>query len=126
MTHEEIEKLAALEQAATPGEWDVKIDHLDYDSGHHSWVDDVVAQNGKHVVCFGHQAEEYGAMSVEDAQFIVAWRNAAPAIVAELLKGEQLRVEREERGPPSLFEIQQGVMHRALAGKPRPGDEKYI
>lgn len=36
-----------------------------------SSVDDILAADGTHVVCFGHDYDDYGEVSVEDARLIV-------------------------------------------------------
>jgi hypothetical protein len=59
-------------------------------------VDDVLGANGEHVVCFGHDYDDYGYVSAEDAEFIAAARSFIPDALAyiETLKGENAQLKR--------------------------------
>ena len=57
----------------TPGPWTVKLGGIEpclpTDP---RWVEEIIAADGTHVVCFGHDYDEYGSISLEDAQLIAA------------------------------------------------------
>ena len=71
MTQEEIERLRALERSATPGEW--RFDH-----------DGLCISGKEHTVCDLSNCEDHPGMADPDADFIVAARNALPALLEEL------------------------------------------
>lgn len=75
MTREEIERLEALEKAATPGEWTEIVSHLSVGRTRHtSWT-----------IGVSDDKDDDVARSVareEDARLIAATRNALPALLA--------------------------------------------
>ena len=90
MTHEEIEKLETLERAATPGEW------REYPEGICTVRDHPQLHSPTPVITVVEgpgRCDLY--MQPYNRAFLVAWRNAAHAIIAALREGEQVRVERE-------------------------------
>jgi hypothetical protein len=61
----------------SPLPWRVELDGLDY-------VKDVIDCNGEHAICFGHDYDDPGTMSAEDAAFIVKAVNLHDELVAAL------------------------------------------
>lgn len=65
-----------LAEKAYPGPWTTDGEHIDAPD--------------KHIVCFGHDYDDYGGMEIQDAAFIVAARNDAPVLIRELLEENAL------------------------------------
>jgi hypothetical protein len=79
-TQEALAQAERLLEQITPWPWRVEPEVPEVGAG--GWgVEDIVAADGTHVVCFGHDYDDYGSMSSQaDAEFIAA----APALVAML------------------------------------------
>lgn len=92
ITDTQLAELKALEQAATPGPWDVELNNPD----HHPSYDDAwfIPQIWDH----GHgSSEDAGIYERADAAFIAAARTAMPLLIAE--------VERLRAGVAALNEM---------------------
>jgi hypothetical protein len=76
------EELAAIKkrvEAATPGPWAATGEYFC-----------LAAPDATHVVCFGHDYDDYGDVKGPDAEFIAHARTDVPALLAEV---ERLRAE---------------------------------
>lgn len=77
-------EIQARAQAATKGPWSVVTG-----SGG-AYVKDVMSDaTGDHVVCWGHDYDDYGSMSVEDARFCAHARQDIPWLLQRLDEAEQ-------------------------------------
>lgn len=96
--HPALTKLQTIEQAATKGPWFSSGDAVPWRPGQRSPFSDVGAAIGTNegegdVVAGGLQDEQGGAVGVllnDDANLIVAARNALPALIAALVEIEQV------------------------------------
>ena len=99
LTPEDLRELVEMEKNSTPGDWTEVRDQRD-------WLRAVRIDRADHVgvVCV---AKTYrGVRSTYDAKFIVALRNLAPRLFAELLalreENERLRRERADGGTKAM------------------------
>lgn len=86
------ETLRALSEVATPGLWEAAI------SG--AQCEDIIAgdySDATHVVCLGHDYEDYGEVSAADGRFIAAAVNYVRATLASPPTAPTLDVERLAR-----------------------------
>lgn len=80
LTDERLAEIEARAQAATDGPWQAALDRPSHPS-----VGDITAPGNHHVVCFGHDYDEYGSIdNVADAAFIAHARDDIPALLAEV------------------------------------------
>ena len=100
-----VERLTALEAAATPGPWEVVFDYLDARPG-------IEAPTvGFSVVIYGSPddpTDEVGVQKMEDAALIVAMRNDLPSLLSQL---------REQRDRASLAEIERDTAQAQVRAK---------
>lgn len=74
------------------------------------WVGtpDEIHSGADHVICFGHDYDEYGGMETSDIDFIAAARTALPAALAQI---EALTQERDEM--QQLFDLEYSRVQEA-------------
>jgi len=85
------EKLRELLAAATPGPWVIP-ETTDSRGKPVPNKEEVYAQGvaWPHVLCFGHDYDEYGSVEPADAAFIAAARNAMPLLL-DVVEAAQFR-----------------------------------
>ena len=93
----DLEPIKARCDVATAGPWRAV---LSYSGMPAAGVSDIIGLNDEHVVCFGHDYDEYGYMAVEDAEFCAHARQDIPALIAEVEALRQRLLDAEGEKEP--------------------------
>ena len=99
MTEVDLDKLEALEKAATPDPWELQTEREMGDYG--SVIGEYLTGIGTRLCEVVVYNDDYGNQVVHNAQLIVTLRNAAPTLLAEV----RLLRERNQRLRGSLREM---------------------
>ncbi len=83
----DLARLKALAEKATKGPWAADIRGRG-ESG--AWVEDISSPSEKHMICWGHDYDDYGGMKPADADYIAACSpDVVLSLIARLEKIEQ-------------------------------------